>query len=140
MANTNNSTTAAFLNTQSICNKKRVAQQYIYPISINKNSGTSVISAKSIRTNAKYLGFSSAQEMIYRLLTHDRIVLLPTVVPKVSELELSEKLNITPKQLKSLRRSPMFYNKMVKYINLPLINLYCSTVLQELDSLPLYTP
>ncbi len=82
----------------------------------------------------KYLDFSSTQKIIHKLLTRDRIILVPTVVPGVTESDLAKELNITLTQLKSLQKSPAFYKKIAKHINLPLINLYCSSLLQKRSS------
>lgn len=81
--------------------------------------------------NNKYLSFSSAQQIIHRLLTCNRIVLRPTVIPGITKLELAKKLNLTPLQLRYLQERPLFYERMVKYTNLPLVSLYCSSALQE---------
>ncbi len=81
-----------------------------------------------------YLSFSSVQEIIHRLLTCDRIILLPHIIPSITKLELSKKLNITTTQLKKLRNSPPFYKKIAKHICLPLADLYCSSTLQQLKS------
>ncbi|MEI8055466.1 MAG: hypothetical protein WCH10_05675 [bacterium] len=81
--------------------------------------------------NNNYLRFSSAQEIIHNLLSYDRIVLLPHIIPRFTELELAKKLNITARQLRCLRKSPESYKKIAKYICLPLIGLYCSSTLQQ---------
>ena len=86
----------------------------------------------------RYLSFSSVQKMLHRLLICDRIILLPTVVPKITELELAKELNITPVQLRLLQALWAFYEKVVKKINRPLINLYCRSALQKPESL--HTP
>lgn len=88
--------------------------------------------------NNKYLSFSTAQQIIHRLLTCSRIVLRPTVIPGITKPELAKKLNLTPRQLKYLQERPLFYEKMVKRVNLPLVNLYCSSALQEPK--PLHLP
>jgi hypothetical protein len=88
--------------------------------------------------NNKYLSFSTAQQIIHRLLTCNRVVLLPTVIPGVTKRELAKKLNLTPRQLRYLQERPLFYERMVKYTNLPLVSLYCSSALQEPRSL--HTP
>lgn len=88
--------------------------------------------------NNKYLSFSTAQQIIHRLLTCNRIILRPTVIPGITKRELAKKLNLTPLQLKYLQERPLFYERMVKYTNLPLVGLYCSSALQELK--PLHPP
>jgi hypothetical protein len=91
-------------------------------------------------TNSKYLNFFSVQKIIHRLLTCNRIVLLPHIIPKITESELTKELNITSLQLKSLQGSPTFYKKIAKHINLPLINLYCRSALQEPELLSSHLP
>jgi hypothetical protein len=78
-----------------------------------------------------YLRFSSAQKMIHNLLSYDRIVLLPRVIPRFTELELAKKLNITTRQLRHLQKSPESYKRIAKNICLPLASLYCSSTLQQ---------
>ena len=43
---------------------------------------------------SKYLGFLTVRKIIYKFLTRDRIILVPTIIPKITELELANKLNI----------------------------------------------
>ena len=78
-----------------------------------------------------YLNFYSAKEMIYRFLNRNRIIFLPHVIPKFTELELAEKLNITISQLKRIQKSPKSYERLAKHICLPLTKLYCSSELHE---------
>ncbi len=78
-----------------------------------------------------YLGFLSFQKIVCQLLTCNRVVLLPTVIPKITESELTKKLNITLKQFRCLQKSFAFYKKMAKPINDPLVNLYCESKLQQ---------
>ena len=85
--------------------------------------------------NTAYLSFSNAQEIIHRLLTCDRIVLQPHIIPKITALELSNKLNITVNQLEELQKFPSSYEKMAKHISLPLAGLYCSVALQQPKSI-----
>jgi hypothetical protein len=85
-------------------------------------------------TDARYLSFHSAQKIIHNLLTYNRIVLLPNVIPKFTELELAKKLHITITELWYLQESPVFYKKIAKHICLPLANLYCSSLLQQPES------
>ena len=82
-----------------------------------------------------YLGFSSAQKIILNLLSYDRIVLLPCIIPRFTELELAKKLNITIGQLRRLQKSPESYKRIAKHICLPLVNLYCNSALQTPKSL-----
>ena len=84
-----------------------------------------------IHRDGKYLHFVSAQKIIHLLLSHNRIVLRPHVIPKLTAFELSQTLNITTNQLKKLRNSSSFYKKMPKHVSLALVNLYCSTALQR---------
>ncbi|MEI8055692.1 MAG: hypothetical protein WCH10_06895 [bacterium] len=76
---------------------------------------------------SKYLEFLTVRKMIYKFLTRDRIVLVPTKIPKLTELELANKLNITSAQLRRLQKSQASYKQTISKINLPLIKLYCST-------------
>lgn len=95
------------------------------------NTETAVGNNYNEHISNKYLSFSTAQQMIHRLLTCNRIILRPTVTPGITKRELAKKLNLTPVQLKYLQERPLFYERMVKHTNLPLINLYCSSALQE---------
>ena len=86
------------------------------------------------------LNFSTAQKMIHRILTHDRIktalddgkVINPALnnKPKIrlkayTKEELAKKIGITPVELEKLK-CPDFYKKMATKISIPLICLYCS--------------
>ena len=77
----------------------------------------------------EYINFLTIRKIILQFLTCDRIIFIPTKVSKFTKLELANKLNITPKQLKRLLRSQSScsYREMIGKINLPLIKLYCST-------------
>jgi len=87
------------------------------------------------------LNFSTAQKLIHRLLTCERIKTdlddgkirglglsnKPEIkIGAYTESELAEKLGIKPKELEKLK-SPYFYEKMANKISLPLIRLYCSS-------------
>ena len=74
-----------------------------------------------------YLSFLVVRKMIYKFLACDRVILTPTKAKNLTELELSNKLNITPKQLRQLQKSQAFYRQIIKKINLPLAKLYCNT-------------
>lgn len=102
------------------------------------NTETAVGNICNEHISNKYLSFSTAQQIIHRLLTCNRIILRPTVIPRITKQELAKKLNLTPLQLKYLRERPLFYERMVKHTNLPLVSLYCSSVLQEPK--PLHLP
>lgn len=95
------------------------------------NIETAVGNNYNAHISNKYLSFSTAQQIIHRLLTCNRIILRPTVIPGITKRELAKKLNLTLRQLKYLQERPLFYERMVKYTNLPLISLYCSSTLQE---------
>jgi hypothetical protein len=95
-------------NNSSNCNNKR-EQTEIKTYDRNKN-----------------IGFSTAQQMINRFLTHDRIVTKKVRDLKYTKWELAEKLNITPKFLDKLNL-PDFYKNAANRITLPLVRLYCST-------------
>jgi hypothetical protein len=82
-------------------------------------------------TTTYYLSFSSAQEIIRRLLTYERIVLQPYVAPKLTKLELAKKLNISVKLLENLQTSPLFYKGIVGCVSFPLAKLYCGTLLHK---------
>jgi len=73
-----------------------------------------------------YLKFSTIRKMIFKFLTSDRIIMIPTRVPKFSELELSQKLNISLTQLRRVQTQTC-YKQIIGQVNLPLVNLYCST-------------
>ena len=76
---------------------------------------------------SKYLGFLTVRKMICKFLTCDRIILVPTKIPKLAEQELANKLNITSGQLRRLQKSYTSYKQTISKINLLLIKLYCST-------------
>ena len=86
------------------------------------------------------LNFQTAQKMIQRLLTHDRIKTAldegrvinhasnnkPEVkIGAFTKEELAIKLGISTKELDKLKRQS-FYKGMASKISLPLIRLYCS--------------
>lgn len=87
------------------------------------------------------LNFTTAQKMIHRLLTHERIKtaldegrVINHVLKDEPEIklnaytkeELARKLGISLEEFDKLR-SADFYKKIVKKISLPLSQLYCST-------------
>ena len=82
-------------------------------------------SRKTISKN--YLEFFTVRKMIYKFLTCDRIILSPTKVSKFSELELSQKLNISLTQLRRVVQTQTYYKQIIGKINMPLIELYCDT-------------
>jgi hypothetical protein len=88
-------------------------------------------SSSNENTTTYYLSFSSAQEIIRQLLTYERIVLQPCVMPKLTNFELAKKLNISVKLLKNLQASPLFYKAISGYISFPLAKLYCGTLLYK---------
>jgi hypothetical protein len=91
------------------------------------------------------LNFKTAQKMIHRLLTEERIKTalydgrcinpaLPNE-PKIimnphTKEELAKKLGITEEEFEKLR-STDFYEKIADKISLPLIQLYCATKFVE---------
>lgn len=77
------------------------------------------------KTN-NYLNFSTVRGMIHRFLTYDRINNIEVVSLKYTKEELAQKLGITLKELKMLE-TPYCYRSIARKINLPLINLYCTT-------------
>ena len=76
--------------------------------------------------NKNCLEFSTVRNMIFKFLTYDRIIMVPTRVPKFSELELSQKLNISLTQLRRVQVQA-YYRQVIGQINSSLIDLYCST-------------
>ena len=72
------------------------------------NTETAVDNNYNELINNKYLSFSTTQQIIHRLLTCNRIILQPTVIPAITKLELAKKLNLTPLQLKYLQERPLF--------------------------------
>jgi len=88
------------------------------------------------------LNFLTAQKMIHRLLTHDRIktaldagrvinyALLGTkpevIIKALTKEELAEKLGISVGEFNKLK-CPGFYKEIVNKISLPLVQLYCAT-------------
>lgn len=75
--------------------------------------------------------FLTVHKMIYKFLTYDRIIFIPTKIPKFTKLELANKLNISLKQLSSLQMSKSTYKQIIGKINPLLIELYCSTKWQK---------
>lgn len=83
--------------------------------------------APKISKNAKnYLKFTTANHMIDRLLTCNRIKFIPVKYPKYTKKELAKKLGITTKELQNLKKK-YYYKNIAHKINLPLISLYCAT-------------
>jgi hypothetical protein len=74
----------------------------------------------------KSVNFSTAQQMINKFLTHDRIITKKERCLKYTKWELAEKLNLTPKSLDKLKL-PDFYRIVANRITLPLARLYCAT-------------
>jgi len=74
----------------------------------------------------KNISFLTAQQMINKFLTYDRIVTKKVKCLKYTKIELAEKLNLTPKSLDKLKL-PYFYRSMASRITLPLVRLYCAT-------------
>jgi hypothetical protein len=87
------------------------------------------------------LNFETAQKIIHRFLTHDRIKTEldegrsidyvsknkpETKVRSFTKEELAEKLGISPKDLDDLKSSNS-YDRIASKISLPLIRLYCAT-------------
>lgn len=87
------------------------------------------------------LNFATAQKIIHRFLTEERIktalddgrVINPalcnepkTRVRAYTVEELAKKLDMTPEELEELKFL-YFYEKMANKISLPLIRLYCAT-------------
>jgi hypothetical protein len=97
------------------------------------------LTAGRLSGNVKFL---TAQKMIHRFLTQDRIkteldegragghgLYDDELIEKTGAFtkeELAEKLGISPKELEKLK-SPSFYKGMANKISLPLIRLYCAT-------------
>ena len=97
------------------------------------------ITARQLSGN---LNFSTAQKMIHRLLTNDRIKTeldegrvrslgscddKPVIkTGAFTKKELAQKLSITLEELKKLGL-PYFYRRMAVKISVPLVSLYCST-------------
>jgi hypothetical protein len=95
------------------------------------------------------LNFSTAQKMIHRLLTHDRIKTdldegrirglgLSNDKPEVkagafTKEELAEKLSISPEDLEKLESSDL-YESIANKVSLPLIRLYCATKFADGES------
>jgi len=94
------------------------------------------------KRNSCNLNFKTAQKMIYRFLTEDRIKTgldegrginhhesnnkLVVKVGPYTKNELAEKLNISLKEFGKLK-FPYFYHIMASKISLPLVRLYCAT-------------
>ena len=76
---------------------------------------------------SKYIEFLTVRKMIHKFLTRDRIILVPMKTQKFSALELSDKLNISPIQLRKLQVSRIYYKQLIGKVNLLLAKLYCGT-------------
>jgi hypothetical protein len=82
----------------------------------------------------KNLKFSTAQGMIFKLLTTDRLekesprcrTTKEYRCTKYTKEELAQKLGITHQELEKLK-IPYFYRRVANKISLPLISLYCAT-------------
>ena len=75
-----------------------------------------------------YIEYPSVKGIINKLLTCDRIILVPTKILKFTELELANKLSITTTQLRQLRGgSQSIYEQTIEKISPLLSNLYCYT-------------
>jgi len=92
----------------------------------NKSCNKEQLETKTDAAGNQAIKFLTVQKMINEFLTRDRVVMKEVRCVKYSEWELAEKLNITPKALKSLKL-PYVYKSMVSRITLPLVRLYCST-------------
>ena len=73
------------------------------------------------------LKFFTVREMIFKFLTCDRVAMVPIKIPKFSELELANKLNISLIQLRKIQVSQTYYKQTIGQINSSLIELYCNT-------------
>jgi len=97
----------------------------------------------TVRQLSGNLNFSTAQKMVHKLLTSDRIKTeldegrvinyhrsrddrLVVKTGAYTKEELAKKLDISPKDLKKLK-SPGSYSSIVRKISLSLIRLYCAT-------------
>jgi hypothetical protein len=81
--------------------------------------------------SANTLSFFTAQHMVLRLLTVDRLEKESQYkkelrCAKYTKEELAQKLGITTNELKKFKL-PHFYNSIVGKISMPLISLYCAT-------------
>jgi len=112
----------------SPCNNKGNKEQ-------QKNNDGEQLQDEIKKESDKKLKFSTAQKMIFRFLTTDRLEKeslrkrtnkIEYRCIKYTKEELAQKLNISLKQLERFR-TPYFYKSMVNKISLQLIRLYCST-------------
>lgn len=93
----------------------------------NNNRSTS-FECISFQSGAyRFVKSSNARLMIERLLTQERVILVPTKVANFTVLELAKELEIMPLELERLYRSAWYCKKIMGRINLPLVKLYCST-------------
>ena len=107
---------------------------------------TTSLIAKQLSGN---LNFRTAQKMIYRLLTYNRIKTAlddgriggykPNDKPEVkveafTKKELAEKFDISPEELEKLKR-PNFYKSMASKVSLLLIRQYCCHQVRSLTEI-----
>ena len=113
----------------SSCNNKSNKEQ-------PKNSDGEQLQSETKKesTRNKSLKFSTAQGMIFKLLTTDRLekesprcrTTKEYRCTKYTKEELAQKLGITHQELEKLK-APYFYRSVANKISLLLIGLYCAT-------------
>lgn len=96
-------------------------------LSAVQSSGNCEEELRSGTRTKNYLAFLTVRKMIYKFLNYDRVIFVPTKIPKFTELELANKLKITPTQLRKLQTSKTSYKQIIGKINTLLIELYCNT-------------
>lgn len=93
----------------------------------NNNRSTSFECISYQSSAYRFVKSSNARLMIERLLTQERIVLVPIKVANFTVLELAKELKIEPFELERLYKSAWYCKKIMGQINLRLVKLYCST-------------
>ena len=84
---------------------------------------------RSDKTRTQHLSFRTAQKMIRRFLSCDRIIAAEILDKKLTIQELAKKLSVNPLELEqfTIPISSSSYRKTSGKIALPLIKLYCNT-------------
>jgi len=85
--------------------------------------------SRSDKTRTQHLSFRTAQKMIRRFLSRDRIITAEILDEKLTIKELAKRLSVDSLELEPFIRpiSIVPYRKTSGKIALPLIKLYCST-------------
>lgn len=106
-----------------------------YILTTSKSAGNPLIARqlrakyKTAKNQINHLSFPTAQKMIKRLLTCDRVVTKEIKAENFTIKELAEELSVDLPNLEAFIKAPSktLYGKMASKISLPLIRLYYDT-------------